>query len=115
MNARNKGHNYERRIAKELRDFFPAVLTSRYASRETDDRGIDLVNTGDFAIQCKAYTAFNLGQLKETFKKLLCKPTEIKTIFLNYTRKGQKGEYVIMPKEDFYKLLIYNQINKNYE
>ena len=41
---RDKGNNYERKIAQELRDLgFNDVVTSRYASKETDDNKIDLV------------------------------------------------------------------------
>lgn len=41
---RDKGNGYERQIAQELRDLgLTDCVTSRYASKETDDNKIDLV------------------------------------------------------------------------
>lgn len=41
---RDKGNNYERQVAQELRELgFKDTVTSRYASKETDDNKIDLV------------------------------------------------------------------------
>lgn len=57
---RDKGNNYERKIAQELRDLgFSDVVTSRYASKETDDNKIDLVfqnKSCDLNIQLKKTT-----------------------------------------------------------
>ena len=54
---RDKGTDYERKIAQELRDLgFNDVVTSRYASKETDDNKIDLVfqnKSCDLNIQLK--------------------------------------------------------------
>ena len=55
VNGRNKGNSFERLIAKLLRPLFPDVATARLMSKSTDDRGIDLVNTRDWAIQCKRF------------------------------------------------------------
>lgn len=59
---RDKGNNYERKIAQELRDLgFNDVVTSRYASKETDDNKIDLVfqnKSCDLNIQLKKQPMF---------------------------------------------------------
>jgi hypothetical protein len=51
--ARRKGHNFERLIRKRLLPLFPKCQTSRYASKKTDDNGIDFVGTYPFVIQAK--------------------------------------------------------------
>ena len=51
---RNKGHNYERQLVKDFKKLgFENCVTSRYGSKMLDDQGIDLMNTGAFAIQAK--------------------------------------------------------------
>lgn len=45
-NNRNRGHNYERLIAEELRELgFPGVVTSRSESKSMDDKKVDLIDT----------------------------------------------------------------------
>jgi len=52
--SRNKGHGYERDIAKRLRNLFPKAR--RQLEYHTEDaKGIDLQNTGNLRIQCKRY------------------------------------------------------------
>tara|TARA_R100000458_G_C8260183_1_gene235775 strand:+ start:1575 stop:1724 length:150 start_codon:yes stop_codon:yes gene_type:complete len=44
---RNKGHNYERQLRKDFINLgFKNCITSRYGSKMTDDKGIDLMYTG---------------------------------------------------------------------
>lgn len=44
--SRNKGHAYERKIVKELKDIgFTGVVTSRQESKSADDNKIDIVDT----------------------------------------------------------------------
>lgn len=53
-NPRRKGHNFERLIAKYLKQHLGHdVKSTREASKTLDNCGIDLINT-DFLIQCKA-------------------------------------------------------------
>lgn len=100
MNARNKGNSYERKLAKELREFFPDCATSRYASKETDDKKVDFVNTGGWNIQAKAVEKF------AGFHKLLDEmPQEAGQINLVFHKRNRKGEVVAMRKEDFFHLL----------
>jgi len=57
INSRQKGHAWERKIAQEMREIgFSDCITKREARGgdwSTTDDGIDLINTGPFAIQCK--------------------------------------------------------------
>ena len=51
MKSRRKGHDYERAIRKEFRDFgWKYCETSRYASKMIDNAKIDLVGTHHFEI-----------------------------------------------------------------
>ena len=55
MNAKNTPHTHEQKLARELRSHgWTECETSRYASKRTDDSGIDFVGTGCYAIQAKA-------------------------------------------------------------
>lgn len=42
--CRNKGHNYELKIAKELNELGFNMVTSRSESKRTDDNKIDLID-----------------------------------------------------------------------
>lgn len=50
--ARRRGHNYEREVANRFRKLFPKSRRQLEYHAE-DARGVDLQNTGRFAIQCK--------------------------------------------------------------
>lgn len=98
-NNRRKGHSWERKIAQILRErIYPEIQTARYASRETDDKGIDFVNTGSIDIQAKNLTTH--PNFKEVFDHMdTDKP---KALFYKYNRiRGKDGEFVMMPLEDF--------------
>lgn len=44
--ARRKGHEFERKIAQELRDLgYTGVVTSRSESKSMDDKKVDLIDT----------------------------------------------------------------------
>ena len=108
MNVREKGHAYERKIAKELRKRgYDKCRTSREESRYLDSLKVDLTNTGDFYIQCKAQERgiYPHVILNEMPKK--------KKINLLFHKRNRKGEVVSMTKEDFYKLLEVWQQSKH--
>ena len=60
INSRTKGHAYERLITRELKGYFPDVITSRNGARGSDQAGIDVINTGMFNTQCKARQNLNI-------------------------------------------------------
>lgn len=99
---RTKGHSWERKVCLTLRHVFPAIMTSRQGSLLADQRGIDILNTADIAIQCKNYA------VKPDFKKELDKieSEDIKILAFKYNRvRGNKGEYAMLYWDDFVKLL----------
>jgi hypothetical protein len=106
MATRNKtaGSNYERKIAKELREFGFDAVTSRAESRNLDDRGVDLVTNFPLLPQMKC----SINQ--PNIHKLLTE-TDAEIIFFNKTEKANKkfvtkGEYVMMKKDKFYDLFM---------
>jgi len=108
---RTAGHNWEREVAKMLRDLFPDIATSRYSSREIDDSGVDFVRTGDFKFQAKstmkAPSYHNLlTEMGSGFPVILHKLTGKGT---GKKSKGKilipKGNYAIMKMEHFVELL----------
>ena len=53
--VRAKGHSFERAVANKLRHIYPDVRRHLEYHKEDADKGIDLINTGKYGIQCKAY------------------------------------------------------------
>lgn len=50
--ARRKGHQFERDTAIKLRSIFPKARR-HLEYQDAEANGVDLVNTGDYKIQCK--------------------------------------------------------------
>ena len=108
---RDKGNNYERKIAQELRDLgFNDVVTSRYASKETDDNKIDLVfqnKSCDLNIQLKKTT--NVPQYFKIRSESNSEPENFCLIWNKQEKKSKNfcsaGELVMIDKQLFYKLI----------
>ena len=115
MGSRNRtaGHNYERQIAKELREMgFERAKTSRQASRLFDDCKIDIYGV-PLNIQCK--NSKQKLDANDIFKSMIDAvkkelPERLNLPFLLFHKKDRK-ETVTMSKMDFYRIL--NQINAN--
>jgi len=106
MASRNRtaGNNYERQVAKELREFGFDAVTSRSESRNLDARGIDLVS--NFPLKPQMKCSINQPNVHK-----LLEETEANIIFFKKTEKAKKkfvtkGEYIMMKKEDFYNYFI---------
>ena len=96
--SRVKGHTFERKIAEELRQWFPDVVTSRSESKRADDKGKDLMYTSILCIQCKATeTSPSYAVLLKDMKKNF--PDEVPMIF---RKQNNKPETVTMLKSDLY-------------
>lgn len=114
-NNRNRGHNYERTIAQELRDLgYTQVCTSRSESKSMDDKKVDLIDPEgklEFYPQLKATmnTPDYFGIAKSC--PLKDKPFVIfwKKIKATESTFRSEGEVVMLPKTFFYQLL------KNYQ
>lgn len=97
--ARNKGLNFERKLAQKLRENgFPKCTTSRFSSKEQDDLKIDFCGTGNFQIQAKAVERLSPSP-HDILKSM---PAGDNLLFW---KKSQKGIVVCMTEELFFKLL----------
>jgi len=69
MNNRRKGHNLERQVASDLKQFFPFAKTSRASSKHLDDSGVD-INFVPILIQCKSGYKKNRPKFEEEKQKV---------------------------------------------
>jgi hypothetical protein len=96
---RTKGHNFERKLAKELREIGFNCRTSRYSSRETDDKCVDFVGTNPLSIQAKNTTN------QPNFRKELDKMPKDENYNLVFHHTNRKDDIVVLYKDDFYQLI----------
>ena len=99
-NGRNKGNSYERKLAKEWREFGFETKTSRYESKMLDDMKVDLTNTGFFNIQAKA-----VERLSPSYHEILDSMPKDNNYNVIFHKRNRKGEVVVMTKDDFYELV----------
>ena len=98
------GHAFELDIIHELNELGYDAVSSRQESRRADAAGIDIISESfPFKAQCKS--SINIPNLH----KLLTE-TEADLIFYRKQLKRgmrfyQQGDYCILSKQDFYKLL----------
>ena len=111
--SRQRGHQYETKVVKELKEITKdeALCTSRSESKKLDDMKIDIADPNNvlpFYCQLKATQA--TPQIKKLNEEVGKKDKPL-VIFWNAQEARDKkqisvGEYCIMPKEFFYKLLM---------
>ena len=105
---RVRGHNYERKIAKEFRDLgFTRCLTTRQASRLWDDCKLDLYG---IPVNVQLKNVISSMNYVDILNSMISKVTEFlpereDKPFIIFHKKG-KEELAIMYKEDLYKLLV---------
>ena len=113
MGARNKakGNEYERKIAKELRDLgFTGVVTSRSESKTVDNNKIDLIDTENKLpcfIQLKR--TVNTPQYFKIREESTVDPEKFCLIWNRQEKANVNfmsvGEVVMVPKSLFYQLI----------
>ena len=106
-NVRRIGHNYERKIVKELKDLgFDRAATTRATSRIMDDAKID-VNGVTYNIQCKAVkSGLNVFLVLEDMEENIPKLVPEREDYVNVVfHKKEKDEVVVLKKEDWYLII----------
>lgn len=64
--ARTKGHNFEREVAKLLRQYYP---NAKRQLEYQEGVGFDIAETGDLSVQCKVGKSFKIEKaLKEAVR-----------------------------------------------
>ena len=107
---RQRGNEYERRIAKELNDLGFNVVTSRSESKRADDNKVDLIDLSNklpVQLQLKRVTStpqyFKIREEStvpnKNFALLWNKQKNVNGRFMS------EGEVVILDKEMFYELI----------
>lgn len=113
IGARNKqrGSDYERKIAKELRDLgFTDVITSRRESKSTDDGKIDLIDKSN-KLPCKIQLkrTMNTPQYFAIREQSIADNKEFCIIWNKQKKVNDRfmseGEVVMLSKELFYDLI----------
>lgn len=94
VNQRRRGHDWERELAIIFREFYPNCRTSREAYRLYDVAGVDLHNTGDFAVQAK------VGVQAKTNYSTTLKNMRLKTYELFPNGKERFFKKVIIHKKN---------------
>ena len=110
---KQRGNNFERKIAKDLRDLgFTQVVTSRSESKSTDDNKVDIIDKSkqlpfDMQIQTKKTSStpsyFGIREQSTVDNESFV------IIWSKTERKGEKmmtiGDCVMMDLKMFYKLI----------
>ena len=118
---RTKGHNAERHYVTKLKEIFPDCQTSRYASRQLDDAGVDLANI-PLLVQIKAGVQKGMKHneiLKNIEDKIPKMMSQYPKVLIHH-KQGKPGvkrdEYsslVTMTFNDFFTLLKQAYDNKD--
>lgn len=109
---RRRGHSYETKIAKELRELTgdEEIKTSRSESKSLDDKKIDIFDGNDtLPFYCQLKATQQMPQVKKLMEEVGKKDKPL-VIFWNAQEAKEKkqvsvGEYCILPKDFFYSLL----------
>lgn len=108
VNRRQVGHDYERQVRLELIELgYEDCVTSRYGSKEMDDKLVDLLNTPPFNIQLKRWKS------APSYHDVLNAMPDDVNYNVIFHKRPNKGEVVVMSKESFYeivKMLKANQV-----
>jgi hypothetical protein len=103
INARTKGHDFERKFAEYLRIYGYEAVTSRSENRSLDDAGVDLVDNTPF------YFQLNAGERLNTSYHDLLKSMKKGKIPVVVHKRNNKGTIIAMKLEDFANLLLFKE------
>jgi len=99
---RNKGHRFERKVAKMLRKLgFEACVTSRSESRNLDNAGVDLCYTDPFYFQCK--NTNNQPNFRTILKEMHPEDFTHYKVVLHHT--NNKADIAVMYMEDLFEII----------
>lgn len=99
INARAKGHAYERLVAEKFRaEGFSRCVTSRSESKRLDDLGVDLCFTHPWTVQCKAVE--KLGPVHDLLRRM--PEGGVPVVF---HKRNRRGTVVSMREADFWRIV----------
>jgi len=105
--ARRKGHDFERLVAKKLRDIgYPLAATSRQESRALDELEVDIANIPIY-IQCKAGYEKSRPKyeliLTRMEEKLINRPKHPKWVL--HKLNGKTKTLAVTTSDEFYNIV----------
>lgn len=108
--CREKGHTYERKIAKELNELGFNVVTSRSESKSTDDNKVDLIDLNkQLPVQIQLKKTSNIPNYFKIRSESTVDPTEFCIIWAKQESRETNmitvGEVALIDKQMLYKLL----------
>ena len=105
-NSRAVGCSYERQLRLELIALgWDKCQTSRYASKETDDKVVDFTNTEPFNFQAKRWKS------APSYHEVLKSMPDDSNYNVIIHKRPNKGEVVVMSKADFYEIIQMLKVN----
>lgn len=101
INSKKKGNAFECAMAARLREIFPNCYSQRFnGSLWNDASGIDLTNTGNFNIQCKAQERLSPG-----YHEILKAMPQSDNVNVILHKKNHSGIVAVLDFEDFLRLI----------
>jgi|TARA_Y100000310_G_scaffold325441_1_gene388907 hypothetical protein len=92
---RTKGHSWERKVAIDLRAIGFSKAKRHLEYQKEEIIGVDIDNSGQFAIQCKSMA--KTPTMPKVFDEIKCSKEDIPVVVFKVTNKG---EYACFKWED---------------
>ena len=106
-NSRAVGNSYERQIRLEFIALgYADCQTTRFASHEQDAKGLDITNCDPWNVQIKRWKS------APSYQDVLKSMPKDDNYNIIIHKKPNKGEVVVLSKEDFYELVKMLKINQ---
>ena len=106
VNARKKGIRYELEVVKRYKEiWYENAKTSRFASKMTDDKWVDIMEVDPYLPQCKNYKSnFSVKQAIDLIKRIKKEfKNWVPLIHVRITEK--RKSVVVLDEQDFFNLL----------
>lgn len=103
IKAKKKGNAFELQIVNLLKEYGYDAKTTRFASRELDNLGVDVLTSAPFNIQCKAVERLSPG-----YHEILKDMPRDKTPVV-FHKRNNKGITVTMDVKDFCDLMLFKK------
>jgi hypothetical protein len=92
-NSRNKGHSFERKIAKDMQSIGYKGARRQLEYHTDDANGVDIQQTPPFKIQCKAMK--NQPSIHKVMDEVEAEREEIPVVIYKVDRKGTYAAFKI--------------------
>jgi hypothetical protein len=108
IKSKKKGNAFELQIVNLLKEYDYDAASTRATDRSLDNKGVDVLTSAPFNIQCKAVERLSPGY-HEILKNM---PTDKTRIIAH--KVNNKGTVIVMDITDFADLLLYRPKDEFY-